>query len=258
MAAHSDSAMEDHLSNEEPEQPQRRRRPPLSCTTCRRRKLKCDRSLPCGQCVRSKTTDECVFTGAQPETNRQMSPPLSRPRPSAASERKSGMFVFDSKMGPNSSRVSKRRSDELTEMRQRLKALESLLKTNVQTPDTSVGDVYSEVDSASTSENVGVDDRVRFLPDSSFRGKKAKTRYFGRSHYTTTVSFVSAVLMVDVKFAPANSVVVPGCWGIYAPWSASRGKRQGVLRHETVQDRALVARNAGSSTRVSRAGLQAQ
>ncbi|CAG8144340.1 unnamed protein product [Penicillium olsonii] len=193
MAAHSDSAMEDHLSNEEPEQPQRRRRPPLSCTTCRRRKLKCDRSLPCGQCVRSKTTDECVFTGAQPETNRQMSPPLSRRRPSALSERKSGMFVFDSKMGPNSSRVSKRRSDELTEMRQRLKALESLLKTNVQTPDTSVGDVYSEVDSASTSENVGVDDRVRFLPDSSFRGKKAKTRYFGRSHYTTTVSFFQDV-----------------------------------------------------------------
>ncbi|CAG8410564.1 unnamed protein product [Penicillium salamii] len=191
--------MRDHLSNEEldaepGQQPQRRRRPPLSCTTCRRRKLKCDRSLPCGQCIRSKAAHECIFTGAQPESNRHMSPPLSRPVP-RGNERKSGMFVFDSKTGPGSvsSRVSKRRPDELTEMRQRLKALENSLKSNLHTPDTSVGDGFSEIDAASTSENMGVDDRVRFLPDASFRGKKAKTRYFGRSHYTTTISFFQDV-----------------------------------------------------------------
>jgi hypothetical protein len=111
--------------------------------------------------------------------------------------RKSGMFVFDSKLGPNSTsnRVSKRgRSDELSELRSRLRVLEtSLGNSHLQTPETSVCDVLSEVDTANSSENVGVDDRVRFLPDSSFRGKKAKTRYFGRSHYTTTVSFVSVV-----------------------------------------------------------------
>jgi hypothetical protein len=194
--------MEDHhFSQEESEeqrqpQTQRRRRPPLSCTACRRRKLKCDRSLPCGQCVRSKTTDECVFVGTQPGPSDQnrMSPPVSRRVPSSTSERANGMFVFDSKMGPNTSsnRVSKRRPDELTELRHRLKVLENSLKpVNLQTPATSVSDLYSEIETASTSENVGVDDRVRFLPDSSFRGKKAKTRYFGRSHYTTTVSFVS-------------------------------------------------------------------
>lgn len=176
------------------QQPLRRRRPPLSCVTCRRRKLKCDRCNPCGQCVRSKTTDECVFTGAEPSTNRQMSPPASRPMPSVAHEPRPGMYVFDSKTlsktGSRSSRVAKRRPDELTEMKQRLKALENSLRSNVRTPATSV-DMYSEIDTASTSENVGVDDRVRYLPDASFRGKKSKTRYFGRSHYTTTISFVS-------------------------------------------------------------------
>lgn len=197
MTADSDSARRNHVCNEDLEagpgqQPQRRRRPPLSCTTCRRRKLKCDRSLPCGQCIRSKAAHECIYTGAQPDSNRHMSPPLSRPV-QRANERKSGMFIFDSKMGPGSvsSRVSKRRPDELTELRQRLKALENSLKSNLQTPDTSVGDGVSEIDAGSTSENMGVDDRVRFLPDASFRGKKAKTRYFGRSHYTTTISFVS-------------------------------------------------------------------
>jgi hypothetical protein len=110
------------------------------------------------------------------------------------SGRKSGMFVFDSKLGPNSTsnRISKRgHHDELQELRSRLRILEnSLGKSHLQTPETSVCDVFSEVDMIN-SEKVGVDDRVRFLPDWNFRGKKGKTRYFGRSHYTTTFSFVS-------------------------------------------------------------------
>ncbi|KAJ5549699.1 hypothetical protein N7535_002364 [Penicillium sp. DV-2018c] len=121
-----------------------------------------------------------------------MSPP-QLPTGYDQSSRKSGIFVFDSKLGPNSTsnRVSKRgRTDELHELRTRLRTLENTLgKSSQLTPETSVCDVLSEVDTTNSSENVGVDDRVRFLPDSSFRGKKAKTRYFGRSHYTTTVSF---------------------------------------------------------------------
>lgn len=185
--------MSDHAlqhSEAEEERPQRRRRPPLSCTVCRRRKLKCDRSFPCGQCVRSKTTDECVFVGPQPNSSERTSTSASHLKASG-NERKNGMFVFDSKLKPKSSRVEKRRPDELSELKQRLKVLENSVRPNLQTPATSTCDLYSEIDTANTSENVGVDDRVRFLPDSSFRGKKAKTRYFGRSHYTTTMSFVS-------------------------------------------------------------------
>ena len=113
-----------------------------------------------------------------------------------------GMFVFDAKMGPksSSSRVSKSsqksgNSNELKELRNRLRMLEnSIGKFNpLQTPENTTSDVFSEVTPSQNSlDTVGVDDRVRFLPDASFRGKKGKTRYFGRSHYTTTVSFVSA------------------------------------------------------------------
>lgn len=120
------------------------------------------------------------------------------------------MFVFDSKMGPksSSSRVSKRTNpDELHELRRRLRSLEhALSKSNpLHTPETSVCDAYSEEASQGT-EVAGVDDRVRFLPDCSFRGKHGKTRYFGRSHYTTTVSFVGDLwpLRVDLRLIPAS------------------------------------------------------
>ncbi|KAI1134740.1 hypothetical protein F5Y05DRAFT_406335 [Hypoxylon sp. FL0543] len=38
----------------------RRRRPALSCVSCRRSKIRCDRNLPCGACVRSKHRT-CVY-----------------------------------------------------------------------------------------------------------------------------------------------------------------------------------------------------
>lgn len=209
MENHHDQLSLDHEEIENQfRTPQRRRRPPLSCTVCRKRKLKCDRSLPCGQCVRSKTTTQCVFVGVQPgngivsdSSQRRMSPPQLPYGVEEQSDRKSGMFVFDSKLGPNSmsNRVSKRgHFDELHELRSRLRALENSLgkSSHLQTPETSVSDVFSEVGTASSSENVGVDDRVRFLPDWNFRGKKNKTRYFGRSHYTTTISFVSILLFI--------------------------------------------------------------
>ncbi|KAJ5622713.1 hypothetical protein N7528_005945 [Penicillium herquei] len=182
---------------------QRRRRPPLSCTECRRRKLKCDRSLPCGQCVRSKTADSCVFVGPQPgassDHSQRMSPPVSRMRlPNGSVEDPptgtGSMFVFDSKLGPKSNsknRVTKRsQPDELNELRHRLRVLEKALNKSqpVPTPETSIGEGFSEVDTSIT-DSTGVDDRVRYLPDCCFRGKKGKTRYFGRSHYSTTVSF---------------------------------------------------------------------
>ncbi|KAI0423587.1 hypothetical protein F5Y09DRAFT_209519 [Xylaria sp. FL1042] len=47
------------------EQPRRRRRPALSCLTCRRRKIKCDRANPCARCVSTKT--RCTYRlGSEP------------------------------------------------------------------------------------------------------------------------------------------------------------------------------------------------
>ncbi|OTB03859.1 hypothetical protein M426DRAFT_321349 [Hypoxylon sp. CI-4A] len=48
----------------------RRRRPALSCVSCRRSKIRCDRNLPCGACVRSKHRT-CVYEPQGPMLPRQ-------------------------------------------------------------------------------------------------------------------------------------------------------------------------------------------
>lgn len=46
----------------------KRPRPVISCLQCRRKKLKCDRTLPCQQCIKAKRADACSFQpGQEPE-----------------------------------------------------------------------------------------------------------------------------------------------------------------------------------------------
>ncbi|KAI2790378.1 hypothetical protein POX_d05889 [Penicillium oxalicum] len=183
---------------------QRRRRPPLSCSECRRRKLKCDRSLPCGQCIRSKTAESCTFVGSQPgdllKTSRRISPSNARhQRPHGQVDQQTGagsMFVFDSRLNAKSTpdRVSKNsQKEDLHELRQRLRSLERAMAKSVpaiQTPETTAHDTLSETTTSQTGPGaMYLEDRIRFLPDSNFRGKKGKTRYFGRSNWCTTASF---------------------------------------------------------------------
>ncbi|RYC53732.1 hypothetical protein CHU98_g12476, partial [Xylaria longipes] len=47
------------MAGDSSEQQQPQKKPPLSCTSCRARKLKCDKQDPCRNCVRSGS--ECVF-----------------------------------------------------------------------------------------------------------------------------------------------------------------------------------------------------
>ncbi|KAJ1322908.1 aspyridone synthetase trans-acting enoyl reductase [Microdochium nivale] len=44
----------------------RRRRPAVSCTLCRRRKIRCNREAPCNNCVRSGNAD-CIYDGPPPK-----------------------------------------------------------------------------------------------------------------------------------------------------------------------------------------------
>ncbi|GAA5938050.1 hypothetical protein JCM3775_005323 [Rhodotorula graminis] len=46
----------------------RKRRVPLSCTECVRRKIKCDRGMPCSSCVRRKRVEFCTFEDEDPST----------------------------------------------------------------------------------------------------------------------------------------------------------------------------------------------
>lgn len=48
--------------SEEPQSnPRKRRRPALSCEQCRRRKVRCDREVPCGPCTKAHPSLECLY-----------------------------------------------------------------------------------------------------------------------------------------------------------------------------------------------------
>ncbi|KAL4963695.1 uncharacterized protein BDV14DRAFT_176183 [Aspergillus stella-maris] len=50
--------------------PRKRRRPAKACEQCRQRKVRCDPKLPCGPCMRAKSSLNCSYKDAQPETQR--------------------------------------------------------------------------------------------------------------------------------------------------------------------------------------------
>ena len=43
------------------EPPRKRRRPAVSCVQCRKRKIKCDRSMPCSNCVKATPPQDCNY-----------------------------------------------------------------------------------------------------------------------------------------------------------------------------------------------------
>lgn len=61
----------------------KRSRPVISCLECRRKKLKCDRTQPCQQCVKIGRPSRCEYqTGQEPEPSAdyQPGPLIKRPR----------------------------------------------------------------------------------------------------------------------------------------------------------------------------------
>ncbi|PWY69731.1 hypothetical protein BO70DRAFT_365661 [Aspergillus heteromorphus CBS 117.55] len=189
----------DHPS---PKSPPRRRRPPLSCTICRRRKLKCDRALPCGQCTKSKTPDQCIYVGPQaPSSSRAESTPPDRARVAssrASPAHASGLYVFDSKhQAANRVTKPKVRSDELHELRSRVQFLENALARTgpIHTPESLGYDApSSETRQRAGPEAQNLIDNVKDLPERCcFRGKKSRTRFVGRCHSSVSLSFFEEV-----------------------------------------------------------------
>ncbi|KAI0798329.1 hypothetical protein GGR55DRAFT_672628 [Xylaria sp. FL0064] len=69
------------------EPPRRRRRPALSCFTCRRRKIKCDRASPCARCVSTNT--RCTYRLSSETATLPAHSPGRTERPVNASPRSS-------------------------------------------------------------------------------------------------------------------------------------------------------------------------
>lgn len=57
--------------------PKKRSRRVFSCSNCRQKKRRCDRSFPCGECSRQGLSDSCRFEDVKPFPNSSVLPPAS-------------------------------------------------------------------------------------------------------------------------------------------------------------------------------------
>ncbi|XRM46330.1 hypothetical protein ABZX51_009370 [Aspergillus tubingensis] len=179
--------------------PTRRHRKALSCASCRDRKVKCDRSKPCAQCVRANAQDACFYPSAT--SSPSQSSLVVRPR--------------SAKRLPNVPREDARSASGVRQLSAGLSldtppstvtagstcnvdgdaaARRSIFRSS---PLNAVGstrgitaprcfDVEPQYDRGQASSASG-DTFSQYLSPLSFRGKQQRTRFFGRSHWATTL-----------------------------------------------------------------------
>ncbi|KAH2005549.1 hypothetical protein KXV97_004416, partial [Aspergillus fumigatus] len=154
----------------------KRRRPALSCVECRRRKVKCDRNSPCGQCRAHKST-ACTYAVAwatgpvRHESQRTQEPLLPEPADQGASEPQqpassSPNPTIGESTGPGISLV---------------------LGGPVRcTPP--------DLDSTHTlPQKVSVSSSTIQAPPGPFHGILSKTRVFGHGHWMSSVPLVGSL-----------------------------------------------------------------
>ncbi|GKZ21935.1 hypothetical protein AbraIFM66951_007297 [Aspergillus brasiliensis] len=174
----------------------RRHRKVLSCTPCRERKVKCDRSKPCAQCVRANVQDACFYpppatsqfsSASTPKIARRSrtirqdvqiedvsrhssaAPSLNTP-PSTDTDGSTDIVNGNAPMRRSSFRSSPLSAVGSTKGATVLRCSQAQPHYNRVQVSSSAGDSFSQ-----------------HLSPLSFRGKQQRTRFFGRSHWATTL-----------------------------------------------------------------------
>ncbi|KAE9370274.1 hypothetical protein N431DRAFT_442125 [Stipitochalara longipes BDJ] len=73
--------------------PRKRRRPALSCVECRRRKIKCDRRMPCSHCMQLKSTI-CTYPETHADVHNRRNVPKPSPKPLSVNRPLQGAQFF--------------------------------------------------------------------------------------------------------------------------------------------------------------------
>ncbi|KAI1091445.1 putative C6 transcription factor [Rostrohypoxylon terebratum] len=183
----------------EPER--RRRRPPVSCTLCRRRKLRCSRETPCSNCVKSRSGN-CVYenfiTHTQPRLDFGLGAGTKGSSDSSAAIAPSAPNYpnHSSQTSPKASSSTtgstpaSSSSQEVESLRSRIKQLEEQLsKTNLTssrspapTPASNIEAINSRI---SGTFYIHHEDNLTGQREAIARSVTHKTRVFGQSHWIT-------------------------------------------------------------------------
>lgn len=169
----------------------RRRRPALSCVSCRKSKIRCDRNMPCGACVRSKHRT-CVFDPQIHPSPRQsdMTSTLAGPLHQADSSHddRSNFSLTGTTPADSSSSQTNTPTFDVKSLLDRIRELERRLEESTQQSTST-----KNVTRASTTSSEPVATYPSYLAGELHTMNKSvmsKTRYFGQSHWMNQVGSV--------------------------------------------------------------------
>ncbi|KAL8382293.1 hypothetical protein RB595_006198 [Gaeumannomyces hyphopodioides] len=163
----------------------RRRRQALTCETCRKRKVKCDRLQPCSNCIRAQRPAECHYQAElllprrpsvvrSPAVPGVLAPlpalhPASRTSEPASETDTSLSQLHHNPHSPNTPSTSQSGQSEVVLLAERVKELEKRLAQTLAAAQ------------ANTSGPPAVDLPPKDLDES--KGRLSKTHYYGQSHW---------------------------------------------------------------------------
>ncbi|KAL5000198.1 hypothetical protein BDV10DRAFT_200174 [Aspergillus recurvatus] len=162
-----------------------RRRPKVSCTLCRARKIRCNRERPCSNCLRSRT-GTCVYESLDPSSfssGRQLTPPA---------ESLATATVASRTPSHASSLAAESSSDtEPTRLKLRIQYLESQLAGT--TPF--AHGVQPGCNIEATSSHLSGTFHLHYKRDPEHaepiaRGFSLKTRLLGQSHWAVSIAYL--------------------------------------------------------------------
>ncbi|KAH7123039.1 putative Zn(II)2Cys6 transcription factor [Dactylonectria macrodidyma] len=214
------------------ETPERRRkRPAISCALCRKRKIRCNREIPCSNCVRSKN-EQCIYETPPPQLSSQPSRDASRasklgslqqprriaPVDTASSASSASSHVVVSS-GPSSTSASSPAdaclSQDVEHMRNRIRQLEEQLsKATIQPPQapapTEDSDSSFETASYRLAGTFHIHRSTLFGEAQVFRRSIVhKTRMFGQSHWINGATmFLDMFPAVEPYIQDASRAVI--------------------------------------------------
>ncbi|KAL4908080.1 hypothetical protein BDW74DRAFT_189360 [Aspergillus multicolor] len=170
----------------------RRRRPKVSCSLCRLRKIKCDRERPCSNCLRSRT-GECIYDDLEPSSlssGQQPTPPAESLTSATGASRTPSR--------PSSLAAESGRDDETTRLRSKIHQLEEQLARTTRPAH----GAYTNIEA--TSSHISGTFHLHYKrdpehPEPIACGFSLKTRLLGQSHWAVSIAYSARDLFKSLE-----------------------------------------------------------
>ncbi|OTB16142.1 hypothetical protein K445DRAFT_350935 [Daldinia sp. EC12] len=177
----------------------RRRRPPISCVLCRRRKIRCNRESPCSNCLRSKNAS-CVYESQFSQSHQETE--LHSSIPSIGVAAAPSLTSNPSPRAPSattaSTAASYQSSQDIEFLKHKIKQLEEQLSQSNRTSRSPVRTPGSNIEAISSGIGgtfyIHHEDASAGQPPGIPRSVTHKSRMFGQSHWITGMSLVRDIL----------------------------------------------------------------